>query len=70
MSAPAKHLIIDVRQLAYREAGSGPPIVFLLGLGGNSASWEPQFEAFAGSHRVVAWDICRASAIPKLYHWP
>lgn len=57
MSAPAQYLAIDGRRLAYREAGSGPPIVFLHGLGGNSASWEPQFDAFAGSHRVVAWDM-------------
>lgn len=57
MSAPPKYLMIDDRRLAYREAGSGPPIIFLHGLGGNSASWEPQFEAFAGSHRVIAWDM-------------
>ncbi len=57
MSVAAKFLTIDGRRLAYREAGGGPPIVFLHGLGGNSASWEPQFDAFAGNHRVVAWDM-------------
>lgn len=57
MSGAAKFLTIDGRRLAYREAGAGPPILFLHGLGGNSASWQPQFEAFAGSHRLVAWDM-------------
>jgi len=52
-----KYVTIDGRRLAYREAGNGPPIVFLHGLGGNSASWEPQFAAFSNSHRVVAWDM-------------
>ena len=57
MSGTAKFLTIDGRRLAYRGAGSGPPLLFLHGLGGNSASWQPQFEAFAGSHRLVAWDM-------------
>ena len=57
MSIPVKYVSIEERRLAYREAGSGPPIVFLHGLGGNSASWEPQFAAFSNSHRVVAWDM-------------
>jgi 3-oxoadipate enol-lactonase len=57
MSDPAKYLTIDGRRLAYREAGSGPPILFLHGLGGNSASWEPQIATFSNSHRVVAWDM-------------
>jgi pimeloyl-ACP methyl ester carboxylesterase len=48
---------LDDRRIAYREAGSGPAIVFLHGLGGNSASWEPQFAALSASHRVVAWDM-------------
>ena len=52
-----KIVTIGGRRIAYREAGSGPPIVFLHGLGGNSASWEPQFAAFSNSHRVVAWDM-------------
>ena len=54
---PVKYLEIDGRRIAYREAGNGPAIVFLHGLGGNSASWEPQFGAFSDRHRVVAWDM-------------
>ena len=57
MSGAAKFLTIGGRRLAYREAGGGPPVLFLHGLGGNSASWEPQFAAFAGCYRVVAWDM-------------
>ncbi len=54
---PVKYVSIDGRRIAYREAGCGPVVVFLHGLGGNSASWEPQFEAFSDRHRVVAWDM-------------
>lgn len=57
MSAPVKYLSIDNRRLAYREAGSGPPIIFLHGLGGNSATWQPQFDAFSDRYRLVAWDM-------------
>ena len=52
-----KYVSIDDRRIAYREAGNGPVIFFLHGLGGNSASWEPQFGAFADRHHVVAWDM-------------
>jgi pimeloyl-ACP methyl ester carboxylesterase len=55
--APVKYVPIDGRRIAYREAGRGPAIVFLHGLGGNSASWAPQFAAFSNRHRVVAWDM-------------
>ena len=57
MPVPVRYLTIDNRRLAYREAGSGPPIIFLHGLGGNSASWQPQFDALAGIHRVIARDM-------------
>lgn len=43
--------------IAYREAGDGPPLMLLHGLGGSSAVWEPQFEAFADRYRVIAWDM-------------
>ena len=39
------------------EAGSGAPLVFLHGVGGDSASWSPQIEAFSGGYRAIAWDM-------------
>ena len=42
--------------ITYREQGSGHPLMFLHGLGGNSRSWVNQFDAFSGTHRVIAWD--------------
>ena len=42
--------------LAWREAGSGPAVVFLHGLLGSADSWVLQFADLAASHRVVAWD--------------
>jgi 3-oxoadipate enol-lactonase len=41
----------------YREAGTGTPIVFLHGMGGDAASWEFQLEAFAPTHRAIAMDM-------------
>lgn len=44
--------------VAWREAGpgTGPAAVFLHGLGGGRASWEPQLAGLAGVRRVLAWD--------------
>ena len=39
------------------EAGSGEPLVFLHGVGGDSASWAPQIEAFSAGYRAIAWDM-------------
>jgi pimeloyl-ACP methyl ester carboxylesterase len=47
---------IDGRQLAWREAGSGRPLVLVHGIGTDSRLWEPQFTAFAPRYRVIAWD--------------
>lgn len=55
--APVQYVPLGGRRIAYREMGSGPAIIFLHGLGGNSASWQPQFAAFSNRHRVVAWDM-------------
>jgi 3-oxoadipate enol-lactonase len=43
--------------LAWREAGDGPPVVFLHGLGGTRLSWEPQLEQLSDRFRCVAWDM-------------
>lgn len=42
--------------MAWREAGAGPAMVLLHGIGSGSLAWAGQFEAFAASHRVLAWD--------------
>lgn len=38
-------------------AGEGSGLLFIHGAGGNAAVWGPQFEAFAETHRVVAYDL-------------
>ncbi|WPZ36596.1 alpha/beta hydrolase [Thalassobaculum sp. OXR-137] len=43
-------------RVSYRQAGSGPDLVLLHGLAGNSRTWEEQFAAFSGRWRVTAWD--------------
>jgi 3-oxoadipate enol-lactonase len=43
--------------LAWREAGEGPPVVFLHGLGGTRLSWEPQLEQLSDRFRCIAWDM-------------
>jgi 3-oxoadipate enol-lactonase len=48
---------VDGQRFAWREAGTGPVLVLLHGLGGSRLSWEPQLEGLAGDHRVVAWDM-------------
>jgi 3-oxoadipate enol-lactonase len=44
-------------RFAWREAGEGPALVLLHGLGGSRLSWEPQLAALDDRHRVVAWDL-------------
>jgi pimeloyl-ACP methyl ester carboxylesterase len=39
------------------ELGSGPPVVFVHGLGGSWQNWLHQLPAFAEHHRVVAFDL-------------
>ncbi len=42
--------------VAYREAGAGPALVLLHGIGSQSGSWVRQLEALAPRFRVIAWD--------------
>src|SRR3954468_2831820 len=41
--------------ISYREAGAGPALVLLHGIGSSSASWLFQLESLAG-YRLIAWD--------------
>ena len=43
-------------EIAWREAGSGPALVLLHGIGSCAQSWNAQLSEFAATHRVLAWD--------------
>src|SRR5580704_19370902 len=43
--------------VGYREVGSGPPLVLIMGYAGTMETWEPQFlDALALRNRVVVLD--------------
>ena len=42
---------------AWREAGDGPPLLLLHGLGGTRLAWEPQLAGLSDRFRVAAWDL-------------
>ena len=46
-----------IGDISYVEAGTGPPVLALHGLGGTKASFLPTLADMAGSHRVVALDL-------------
>jgi 3-oxoadipate enol-lactonase len=47
--------LADAR-IAYDRAGSGPPIVFLHGVGSNRQTWREQLEEFSATHTAIAID--------------
>lgn len=53
---PSRSVSVGGRALAYREAGQGPALVLLHGIGSGSASWLFQLEELAAGYRVIAWD--------------
>jgi pimeloyl-ACP methyl ester carboxylesterase len=54
-------------QVAYRMAGSGPPIVLIHGITSSSSTWEPVARGLAQRHTVLAPDLFGhgASAKPR-----
>ncbi len=42
---------------AWREAGHGPALLLLHGLGGSRLAWEDQLAGLSAQHRVAAWDL-------------
>ena len=47
----------DLHPIAWREAGDGPPVVFLHGLGGTRTAWDPQLRGLGDRFRCIAWDM-------------
>jgi pimeloyl-ACP methyl ester carboxylesterase len=67
MSAPAVDRAAS--GASWREAGDGPPILFLHGLGGTRLAWEPQLEGLSDRFRCIAWDMPgygQAAPLPQL----
>lgn len=62
----------DRHPIAWREAGSGPPVIFLHGLGGTRTAWDPQLRGLADRFRCIAWDMpgYGASAPPAELTFP
>ncbi|WP_410876277.1 alpha/beta fold hydrolase [Nocardia sp. A7] len=52
-----RHFDFRGTMIAYDEAGSGSPIVFLHNLGGDRHIWREQFEALRHTHQVFAIDL-------------
>lgn len=48
---------VDEAPIAWREAGEGPLVLFLHGLGMTRTGWDAQLAALADRHRCVAWDL-------------
>jgi pimeloyl-ACP methyl ester carboxylesterase len=46
----------DGRTICYREAGSGPALVLVHGIGSRAFSWEAQLASGVSRYRVIAWD--------------
>jgi pimeloyl-ACP methyl ester carboxylesterase len=55
---------VDALPVAWREAGSGPLVLFLGGLGLTRNGFEPQLAALGSSYRCVAWDMPGYGASP------
>ena len=57
MGAAPTIVDVDAHPVAWREAGSGPLVVFLHGLGGSRTAWDPQLLMLGRHVRCVAWDL-------------
>ncbi len=57
---------VDGLRIAFRRAGSGPPILLLHGAVCDGRVWRSQLESFADAYTVVAWDApgCGGSSDP------
>jgi 3-oxoadipate enol-lactonase len=57
-------MLINDRELAVEVDGSGPPVVFLHGIGGTSNVFQIQAEILAADHQVIRTDFAGAGRSP------
>ncbi|MBO6757598.1 MAG: alpha/beta fold hydrolase [Roseibium sp.] len=43
--------------ISWKEAGSGPAVVLLHGIGGGASSWTYQLAGLSSQYRMIAWDM-------------
>lgn len=53
---PEKFLSLEGHRLCYIDAGQGPPVLLLHGLGANIGRWKETIKHLAKTHRVIAYD--------------
>lgn len=49
-------LVPGVPRIAYEQAGRGPTVIMLHGIGGNRSNWRGQLAVLASEFRALAWD--------------
>jgi pimeloyl-ACP methyl ester carboxylesterase len=64
MAATVRRVDVGGRAIAYRRAGSGPPLVLLHGFLCDSRVWRRQLAELADEFDVVAWDAPGAGLSP------
>jgi len=57
LSIPSKKIELSGVNVHYVEAGKGPPLLFLHGLGGSWKDWSETLPAFAATYQVIAVDF-------------
>lgn len=55
-ASSTRFAVSDGLKIAYVEAGDGPPIVFLHGVGATKRCWQPQLDVLAERFRCIALD--------------
>lgn len=67
LTAPTQVVHTSAGTIAYRELGSGPPLVLIVGAGASMDFWPPSFiDTLAAHHKVVVFDnagVGRTSAV-------
>jgi pimeloyl-ACP methyl ester carboxylesterase len=57
VSSPVKVARTSLGSVGYREIGSGPPLLMIMGFEGTMETWDPRFvDALAHEHKVVIFD--------------
>ena len=55
-SPALEYVTVEGGTIAYRRAGTGPPLLFLHGALSDGREWSRQLDTFANDYDVVAWD--------------